>query len=464
MTTTNFPNGVTSRGVPVERGAPDLVAGSVFFVQSGHTNASNDNSGLSRSAPLATLARAVALATASNGDVIFLLPGHAETYVAAAGVNVNKAGLTIIGVGEGAARPTFTFGTDVAASFRVSAANVKIHNIVGVAGIDALTGPFDIQAADCDLELEWRDGTSAIEAERVVLTTAAADRLKLHLVHRGFTAGDACVNSVRLVGGDGVRVFVDFYGKASTAVVEFATTACTNVFVEGVFYNDGTTDGSKDVVDTITGSTWGAHIFDSTAGSVFSGGSASAFAKDDISAVSDALYGANGVVTWAAGAAPGNGVSISEGLRKVYEEGVLQRESIGEADIDVSEADYTAFIALMTITPAAGAPLFDLKVHFDIAKDVTGLVAGYTTETIQFCVSRKIDGTNWRRDRQSYTTATAANATGFQGVSVDVGYVGVDEEVRIEVLVSAEQADVEMPYAAYYKSFAAATFTPVAAV
>jgi hypothetical protein len=136
-----------------------------------------------------------------------------------------------------------------------------------------------ISAADCTLGLpgapvEWHDGSTIIEALRAVLTTAAADRVNINLVYIGFTGGSHGVNAIRLVGCDTANIVVDYYGILTTAVVEFVTTACTNVQVSGYTYVSGVTNGSKDVVDTVGGSTWALTVFDGSAGINISGGSA----------------------------------------------------------------------------------------------------------------------------------------------------------------------------------------------
>lgn len=282
---TNFPNGVSSFGVPVlgSGGTVPVVTGNVWFVSS--TNGSNGNDGQSAATPFATLTYAISQAVANNGDLIIMEANHAETITSAAGINVNKAGLTIFGLGEGAAWPTFTFSTSTAASFVVSAAAVQISNIIGLSGIDQLTNPFNIQASTCTMNLVWRDTASNVEAVRAVLTNASATRFNLTLKHIGQTGGSHCVNAVRLVGNGDTRIQIDAYGKYSTAVVEFSTTAATNVVATGYMYNSGTTDGSKDVVDTITGSTWYALIEDGASGFTYEGGSGSPFAKSDAASV-----------------------------------------------------------------------------------------------------------------------------------------------------------------------------------
>ena len=68
---TNFPNGLTSFGVPVLTGMPQPFTGNYWFVAP-HSGL-DGNSGKNPQAPLKTLARALALATANNNDVVFLI-------------------------------------------------------------------------------------------------------------------------------------------------------------------------------------------------------------------------------------------------------------------------------------------------------------------------------------------------------------------------------------------------------
>lgn len=316
-----FAQGISIRGVPLL----NTHAGKVFWVYNGTAlltgqKAGSDGNKGTFDAPFSTIDYAIGQCTANRGDIILVKAGHAETLTAASAITCDVAGVAIIGLGDGTDRPELTFGTATTASIVISADNVTWQNFACIGNIDALTNPWHVQAADCYLDFEWRDASSTVEAARAVLTTAAADRLKLKIKYRGQTGGDACVNAVRLVGVDGAEIDIDFYGKASTSVIEFLTTACTNVNVKGYMYVSGTTDGSKNVIDTVTGSTWYAEIEDGAAGAPFSGGSASALAKDDVSAVTDALYGANGIATFPSGAAAANNVSMAEVLRYIQDQ------------------------------------------------------------------------------------------------------------------------------------------------
>lgn len=134
----------------------------------------------------------------------------------------------------------------------------------------------------------------------------------------------------------------------------------------------------------------------------------------------------------------------------------------GETDIDVSAAVYTGWIALLTIAPPTGEVLTDVEVVFDLAKATTGFAAVHTSETIQFAVQRKVDGTNWRTEATSVTTAISGTNAAAGATKLVIGTVGPQEQVRIAVKLSAEVGDTEFPYALTYRG-ETPTITEVAA-
>lgn len=280
MAMSHYPNGfkggVSIRGVPVLSSFP----GNVFWVDS---NRGTNGDGSFQQA-YTSIALALARCVDDNGDIIVCKAKHAETISAAAGLTIATKGVALIGLGQGADRPTLTFGTDVAASLLISAASCSFENFVCISAIDQLTHPIDLTANDTYLDFEWRDASTVLEAVTVIRAVAIA-RLNVKIRHHGQTAGSHAVAIASLNGCSGTNIDLDAYGKYSTAAVNFVTTACTNVKVTGNVYNSGTTDGSKLVVDTITGSTWYAVIADGAAGGTFSGGSGAALASDDISTV-----------------------------------------------------------------------------------------------------------------------------------------------------------------------------------
>jgi hypothetical protein len=232
---------------------------------------------------------AIAVTSRANlGDKIFVSEGYTETLSTAGDIASDVAGVSIIGLGEGSARPTFTFSA-VGATWAMSGAGSVLKNVIFKPSVDSVVSPLVVSGADCTVDIEIQDASSAIEFVRGVLTTSAANRLKLKLKYEGFSGGDACVNAVRLVGGIGADIEIDFFGKASTAVVQFSTTAVVDAKINGYMYNSGTTDYSKDVVDTVTGSTWYAEIEDGAAGASVSGGSGNPLAAGDLSAIATAV-------------------------------------------------------------------------------------------------------------------------------------------------------------------------------
>ena len=77
----------------------------------------------------ATLAAAISACSSYRGDVIVILPSHAETISAVGGITVNKIGVRIIGMGSKTTQPTFTFSTAAAASLAITAADVTLENL-----------------------------------------------------------------------------------------------------------------------------------------------------------------------------------------------------------------------------------------------------------------------------------------------------------------------------------------------
>lgn len=187
--------------------------GSIFFVGSTVAGAGTGSGhGYTPDAPLTTLDAAVARCTANKGDMIVVLEGHAESLAADSGVDLDVAGVRVVGLGRGASRPTFTFTTAVTADFKLAAAGVSIENLLFVAGIDALTGPIEVSGADCAIiDCEYRDDSVNNYETTDVLTIIAGgtrclvDGFKyLHIGGTGGTQGQSVINVA--AGVDGVEI------------------------------------------------------------------------------------------------------------------------------------------------------------------------------------------------------------------------------------------------------------------
>jgi hypothetical protein len=234
----------------------DLVAhpGDIWFVDSG-VGVDAAGYGQNPDSPCATLDYAVGLCTANNGDVIYVMPGHAETIVADSGVDIDVAGVKVVGLGWGASRPTFTFTTAVTADFKLAAASVHVENILFLGGIDATTGVVEISGADCKLiNCEYRDVTG--EATDIIVTVNNADRLLIDGLRVIGAAGDGGDTAIALDGCDDavIRNF-DIYGNFDQGAIECRTTASNRIKVySGTIWTEGAEDlAIKDLITASTG-------------------------------------------------------------------------------------------------------------------------------------------------------------------------------------------------------------------
>jgi len=148
---THFPHGVASFGIPLVGSSDYTTTGNVFFVDSGST-ARGDNAakGQAPDTPFATIDFAVGRCTASNGDIIFVMPGHAENISAATSLVIDVIGVRIIGMGWGRTRPVLTW-TNTAGTIEMDAASCTLENIVFVASVSAVVVGINVDAADCSI-------------------------------------------------------------------------------------------------------------------------------------------------------------------------------------------------------------------------------------------------------------------------------------------------------------------------
>jgi hypothetical protein len=157
MGITNYPDGISSFGVPALGGGGLLTTGKFFFVHSG--TGSNGNAGKEPKRPLATIDYAIGLCTADKGDTIIVMPGHAETVSGAAGINCDVAGVKIIGLGQGASRPTITMSA-TGSTIAIGAASVWLENLLLITTA-VVVKAIDVNEADCTLkDIEFRNSTT----------------------------------------------------------------------------------------------------------------------------------------------------------------------------------------------------------------------------------------------------------------------------------------------------------------
>ena len=129
-----------------------FTTGNVFFVDSGSSLAADVvSNGKSPATPFATIDYAVGRCTANNGDIIYVMPGHAETVSAAGGLDLDVAGISVIGIGAGSDQPTVTLDTATTADIDIDAANITVENLHLIANFADIAVILDVNADDFTL-------------------------------------------------------------------------------------------------------------------------------------------------------------------------------------------------------------------------------------------------------------------------------------------------------------------------
>lgn len=144
MPISNFPagfaSGVSIRGIPLLSAYP----GNVFWVDS---NGGSDGNRGTFDRPFATIDYAIGRCADSNGDIIMVKAGHAETLTAA--ITMDVIGVAIVGLGIGRNRPALTANFGAAGdTISVTAANCALYNIRLVASSATQNAQIDVAAAD----------------------------------------------------------------------------------------------------------------------------------------------------------------------------------------------------------------------------------------------------------------------------------------------------------------------------
>jgi len=181
------------------------------------------------------------------------MPGHAESLAADSAVDVDVVGVTIIGLGSGSARPTFT-ATAIAGDFKLAAASGRIENLLFLSGVDATTGMLEITGADCVVRnCEFRD--SVDQATDCLITVDGSDRLLIEDCKWIMAAAAGANSAIALVGSDDCEIRNCYiYGNFAVGAIDLRTTLSARVNIHDckIWTQNG---ADIAIVDTITSST-----------------------------------------------------------------------------------------------------------------------------------------------------------------------------------------------------------------
>lgn len=216
------------------------VPGDVWFVDSAASGA-GDAAGKGRTpdAPFATLAYAFSSDSVDSGDVVYVMPGHTETVNAAGDITMDIAGVTVVGLGRGSSRPTFTYATDTAATWLITAANVSVRNVlITCTGTIDVANAITITAADVSLvDVDVRDSAATSQFADPIIVSTGADRCRLERV-RVFShaSGDAAQSAILLSAAVVDVEIIDHYsdGLFATGNIESTAAALNTVIKNAV--------------------------------------------------------------------------------------------------------------------------------------------------------------------------------------------------------------------------------------
>lgn len=175
-----FTNGILIRGLPVHITNPGRVfwVGNSSTLLAGEKGESNGNRGTYYE-PFATIAYAVTQCASNRGDIIMVRPGHTETVSSATGLALSVAGVAIVGLGVGSARPTITLDTATTATIAVSAANVSMQNVIVSANFADIVSAFTLTTA------------KYFTLDNVDILATATNMNFLHVIDTNATTDDA---------------------------------------------------------------------------------------------------------------------------------------------------------------------------------------------------------------------------------------------------------------------------------
>jgi hypothetical protein len=221
--------------------------GDRWFVDSGASGASDATThGRHPEKPFATIDYAIGQCTANNGDLIYVMPGHAENITAADGIDVDVAGVRIQGLGHGADIPTISF-TAAAGSITIAAASAYLANLKLVANFaTGTTAGITIAAAgdNCTLDgIVMRD--TANTSEFLLNISVATTVLDLVIKNCNIIqlSGGSATNAILFAGTTSNLVLENnlILADSTDSVVDHLVGAATNCLIkDNIIYNEDT--------------------------------------------------------------------------------------------------------------------------------------------------------------------------------------------------------------------------------
>jgi hypothetical protein len=221
--------------------------GDVFYVDS----AVASSGGTSWATAVGTLDAAIALCGTNHDDLVLVAPGHAENLSGADGVDVDIAGVTIIGLGQGDNRPTFTY-TNAAGEFVIGADNVVVKNLRFTASVTAITTAINVESGSTDYVIEDCffdvdiDGTDEF-SDCITISTASCDGgiIRNNFFDSGVKSNAGPQSWINIVDGNDIQIIGNtMYGDCASACIQTETTDAYNLTIKDNLLVNGIIGGT----------------------------------------------------------------------------------------------------------------------------------------------------------------------------------------------------------------------------
>lgn len=215
----------------------NVTTGMIYFVDNSNTNAADGGTGAAApdwgtepDKPFRTVDYTIGQCTANKGDIIYVMPGHAETISTTAALIPDVAGVTIMGLGNASARPIFSISTtgSHAHTIGITGAGTRMSNMIfraadqtGSSGICIFVNAADVTIDGCLFD----HSSTLTYFGNIIEVTAGIDRTQIYsnsFVNFGTTAQAQKAIDLRSTGSTqiGTQIIGNiFRGNWSRAVI-----------------------------------------------------------------------------------------------------------------------------------------------------------------------------------------------------------------------------------------------------
>lgn len=236
-----------------------MTLGNIWYVDTGASGKGTTSAyGYNPDAPFSTVAAAADSTNLASGDYVLVAAGHTESVSAAAGWDLDTAGVYFKGLGWGGKRPTITLDTANTADIDIDAASVVIENMIFVANFLDIAAAIDVNADDFTLKgCTCRDTSTILNAKIWVLGASGTTSDRMIVDSCEFNAfGDANTSCVSLPGTPDACVIHNnvMIGDWGTAAI-LAAGVCTKLRITSNLVSnlDAGNDVCINIADTSTG-------------------------------------------------------------------------------------------------------------------------------------------------------------------------------------------------------------------